>query len=61
MPNVMNSILLMFADDTKLYRTIDSSQDHNTLQHNNDQLCVWGDQYVIQLGQIPRDDIWKIM
>ena len=42
MPNVINYILLMFADDTKLYRTIDSSQDHNILQHNIDQLCVWG-------------------
>ena len=40
MPNVINSILLMFADDTKLYRTIDSPQDHNILQHDIDQLCV---------------------
>ena len=43
MPNVINSILLMFADDTKLYRTIDSPQDHNILQHDTDQLCVWDD------------------
>ena len=39
MPNVINSILLMFADDTKLYQTIDSPQDHNILQHDIDQLC----------------------
>ena len=50
MLNVINSILLIFADDTKLYRTIDSSKDHNILQHNIDQLCVWGDQSVMSFN-----------
>ena len=45
MPNVINSMLLMFADDTKLYRTIDSPQDHTALQHDIDQLCAWGDHF----------------
>ena len=49
-PNVINSILLMFADDTKLYRTIDSPQDRNILQHNIDQFCVWGDWSVMSFN-----------
>ena len=32
MPDVVNSMLLMFADDTKLYRTITSVHDSNALQ-----------------------------
>ena len=50
MPNVINSILLMFADETKLYCTIDSPQDRNILQHNIDQLCVWGDWSVMSFN-----------
>ena len=49
MPNVINSMLLMFADDTKLYRTIDS-QDHNILQQDIDQLCVWGDRSLMSFN-----------
>ena len=52
MPNVINSMLLMFADDTKLYRTIDSSQDHNILQNDIDQLCVWGDRSLMSAHKI---------
>ena len=50
MPNVINSMLLMFADDTKLYHTIDSSQDHNILQNDIDQLCVWGDRSLMSFN-----------
>ena len=40
MPNVISSVLLMFADDTKLYRTISSPQDCNILI---DQISTWGE------------------
>ena len=50
MPNVINSMLLMFADDTKLYRTINSSQDHNILQNDIDQLFVWGDRSLMSFN-----------
>ena len=41
----------MFADDTKLYHTIDSPQDHNILQHDIDQLCVWGDKSLMSFNR----------
>ena len=45
-----NSMLLMFADDTKLYRSIDLPQDHTTLQHDIDQLCAWGDRSLMSFN-----------
>ena len=47
---VINSMLLMFADDTKLYRSIVLPEDHTTLQHDIDQLCAWGDQSLISFN-----------
>jgi len=43
MPNIINSTLLMFADDTKLYHTITSPHDCNILQQDIDQISTWGD------------------
>ena len=40
----------MFTDDTKFYCTIDSPQDHDFLQHDIDQLCVWGDQSLMSFN-----------
>ena len=44
MPDVVNSMLLMFADDTKLYRTITSVHDSNALQQDIDSVSPWGEQ-----------------
>ena len=44
MPDVVNSMLLMFADDTKLYRTITSVHDNNALQQDIDSVSAWGEQ-----------------
>ena len=44
MPDVINSMLLMFADDTKLYRTISSPIDHDILQQDIDRIGAWGEQ-----------------
>jgi len=41
MPNVINSKLLMFADDTKLYCTIATPNDCNILQQDIDQISTW--------------------
>ena len=43
MPDVINSMLLMFADDTKLYRTISSPIDHDILQQDIDRIGAWGE------------------
>ena len=46
----MSNRLMMFADDTKLYRSIDLPQDHATLQHDIDQLCAWGDRSLMSFN-----------
>ena len=37
-------MLLMFADATKLYRTISSPTDHDILQQDIDRVSTWGEQ-----------------
>ena len=49
--DVINSMLLMFADDTKLYQTIISSpNDHNILQQDIDQISTWGKQFLMSFN-----------
>ena len=44
MPDVVNSMLPMFADDTKLYRTITSVHDNDALQQDINNISAWGEQ-----------------
>ena len=46
MPNVALSDLYMFADDTKLYRTITSESDCNTLQQDLNKVMDWGNTWL---------------
>ena len=41
LPDVVSSTLSVFADDTKLYRHIDSFNDHLILQRDIDNLLTW--------------------
>ena len=50
MPDVIDSMLLMFADDTKLYRTISSPIDHDILQQDIDRIGVWGEQSLMSFS-----------
>ena len=50
MPDVIKSMLLMFADDTKLYRTITSSYDCNILQQDIDHISTWGEQSLMSFN-----------
>ena len=43
------AMLLMFADDTKLYRTISSPNDH-ILQEDIDQISTWGEQSLMSFN-----------
>ena len=47
---VVNSTLLMFADDTKLSRTITSSHDSNILQNDIDSIGIWGEQSLMSFN-----------
>ena len=46
MPNVVSSDLYMFADDTKLYRTITSESDCNILQQHLNNVINWGNKWL---------------
>ena len=43
LPEVVSSMLYMFADDTKLYYSIRSPHDHLILQRDLDSLVDWCD------------------
>ena len=42
LPEVVSSDLYMFADDTKLYRTISSESDCDILQQDLNNVMDWG-------------------
>ena len=50
MPDVVNSMLLMFADNTKLYRTIISVHDNDALQQDIDNISTWHEQTLMSLN-----------
>ena len=50
MPDVVNSMLLMFGDDTKLYRTIASVHDSNAFQQEIDSISTWGEQSLMSFN-----------
>ena len=41
MPGMIDSMCLLFADDTKVYRAIASQEDKEILQHDLDKLTEW--------------------
>ena len=50
MPDVIDSMLLMFVDDTKLYQTISSPIDHDILQEDIDRISAWGEQSLMSFN-----------
>ena len=66
MPSVVSSKLFKFADDTKLYRTISSPLDIQTLQNDLDLLYNWSIDWLLrfniskckamQIGRFTSDD-----
>jgi len=41
LPDVVRSIIKLFADDTKLFRTIQTIEDDDILQQDLDNLVKW--------------------
>ncbi|XP_077989646.1 uncharacterized protein LOC144443981 [Glandiceps talaboti] len=48
--SIMHSICLMFADDTKVYRTVESVQDCQLLQEDIDNLTDWSDLWQLKFN-----------
>ena len=45
LPERVNSQIRLFADDCLMYRTINSPQDHQTLQRDPFSLQIWADDW----------------
>jgi hypothetical protein len=41
LPDIVNGIVKIFADDCKTFSKISSVNDHDRLQKNLDELCDW--------------------
>ena len=50
LPDVPNSLLKIFADDTKVYSEINSEEDRNKLQSTIDQMVKWTDKWMIKFN-----------
>ena len=47
MPEILQSIVKLFADDTKLYRTIVDKNNETILQNDIDQIAAWSEKWQI--------------
>jgi len=49
-PDIIESSVKMFADDTKLWRTIQSEEDEQILQHDLDRLEDWSKEWLLKFN-----------
>ena len=47
MPDVVATLLKIFADDTKTYQPISSIKDHDKLQEAIDELVKWSEKWLL--------------
>ena len=47
LPEILQSIVKLFADDTKMYRTIVDKNDETILQNDIDQIAAWSERWQI--------------
>ncbi len=50
MPEVVQSVCRLFADDTKLYRVIKSNSDIDILQDDIKRLCEWSNTWLLRFN-----------
>jgi len=48
LPDGIESTIYMYADDTKLYREINSPDDHIILQKDLEKLCIWSEKWLLK-------------
>ena len=48
---VVESDMILFADDTKLYRKIESEEDSHILQRDIDNLYVWSKDWLMEFNK----------
>ena len=50
LPDVVQSNILLFADDTKIFQKIDSKEDALLLQKDIDELQLWSDKWLLRFN-----------
>jgi len=50
LPGAVESITMMFADDTKVYRPVNNQDDHIRLQSDLEKLLMWADKWQLQFN-----------
>ena len=48
LPDIVNSSMLLFADDTKIYHPIQSQNDQENLQNDIDEMSRWSDMWLLK-------------
>ena len=43
--------MILFADDTKLYRKIESEEDSHIFQRDNDNLYLWSKDWLMEFNK----------
>ena len=60
LPSWIQSSINMFADDTKVWRVIETDLDYTTLQMDIDVLLKWSDQWLLRFNSIHRSVKWWV-
>ena len=48
LPEVINSHILLFADDTKIYKEVNDVNEQNCLQSDIDKMCKWSNDWLLK-------------
>ena len=50
LPDIVNGIVKIFADDCKTFSKISTVNDHDRLQENLDELCDWSNTWKLKFN-----------
>lgn len=51
LPDVVENFVKLFADDTKIYATVNTEQEKNSLQKDIDSLTTWSDTWLLKFNK----------
>ena len=51
LPDSINSLTRLFADDTKLFSTVNNIDDHNSLQNDLNSLVKWSERWLLKFKE----------
>ena len=62
LPEVVKSMVKLFADDTKLYSVVNNQQEAEKLQTDLDNICMWSEKWLLNfnIGKCKHMHIGKI-